>query len=91
MSLLINSFNILGDCRVANNCDLNAECAPNHQTRRYECVCNDGYRGNGLNCEADTCDIKRNCHSDAKCLYDRNTRLYKCQCNPGFTGMNKIN
>jgi len=32
-----------------NDCDINAECVVNyHLEREYECVCNNGYRGNGV-------------------------------------------
>ena len=37
-------------CDVVNNCDANARCEFDRDTRRYLCMCNEGYQGDGYQC-----------------------------------------
>ena len=45
---------VLGDCRHIPNCDVNAKCmfkrSFGKDTQIFQCKCNAGYKGNGLQC-----------------------------------------
>ena len=73
-------------CNVINNCGQNARCVYDDRERGYQCVCDNGYRGDGFVCDPEPCDIAHNCDGNARCQYDDRSRQYTCQCNPGFTG-----
>ncbi|KAK5643749.1 hypothetical protein RI129_007594 [Pyrocoelia pectoralis] len=78
-------------CNVVNNCDSQARCLYNQETGRYQCVCNDGFIGDGM-----FCYIERNCHNDPYMCHSRamcvkNVDLkYICECQPGYTGNGTI-
>lgn len=67
-------------CRVDANCHENAHCL------LKECICDDGYTGDGLNCtdinECETGDD--NCHLNADCF--NNDGSFKCACKSGYDG-----
>ncbi|KAK4886874.1 hypothetical protein RN001_003145 [Aquatica leii] len=79
------------DCSVANNCDPQAKCLYNQDIEHFNCVCNDGYIGDGL-----FCYVERNCQNDpymchprAMCIRTANNK-YVCECQPGFMGNGTI-
>ncbi|KAF5302810.1 hypothetical protein FQA39_LY01990 [Lamprigera yunnana] len=75
------------DCNVANNCDGQARCLYLQDVGRYQCICNEGYVGDGL-----FCHIERNCQNDpymchprAMCIRTTNNK-FVCECQPGYQG-----
>lgn len=71
-------------CDITNDCSPNAACTPIDTT--YQCICRDGFNGDGYNCVPDgTCRNDPNmCDLHASCLkrYD----IYVCECNAGYNG-----
>ncbi|XP_017878833.1 nidogen-1 isoform X2 [Ceratina calcarata] len=73
-------------CNVVNRCHPYAQCIFVAATSDYECRCNPGYEGDGLDCrrtevsclEVDICDPNASCQQEES--------LAKCVCNPGFEG-----
>ncbi|XP_076380704.1 nidogen isoform X1 [Megalopta genalis] len=73
-------------CNVVNRCHPYAQCVYVTSTGDYECRCNPGFNGNGVECtktevscmEVDICDPKASCQSEEP--------LAKCVCNPGYDG-----
>lgn len=37
-------------CDIENNCSAYATCQWNDQIGRYECICNPGFHGDGIDC-----------------------------------------
>ncbi|KAM9992577.1 hypothetical protein ACTFIY_010010 [Dictyostelium cf. discoideum] len=85
-----------------NVCGGNGECEnTDNKGTGYNCICKEGYKFNGTECEIDTCYIKNfkiDCGS-AKCNLTSNhftengidyNILYYCYCDEGFTLQNKI-
>lgn len=71
-------------CNVRNNCGLYASCAPNYRdSSNYECVCNDGYYGDGFVCllEVNCVNVPSLCSPNAKC--QSTTSGLKCICDIG--------
>lgn len=70
-------------CHVQNNCGLNAQCLLIAPPEGYECTCNPGYHGDGINCVPDeNCvNYPSMCHQNAKCV--STPAGYKCACNLG--------
>lgn len=71
-------------CEVKNDCHPNAICTPTDSS--YQCVCSEGYVGDGYSCTLDaTC---RNdpymCDMHASCL--KRSGAYACECNTGYYG-----
>ncbi|CAH3137179.1 unnamed protein product [Pocillopora meandrina] len=64
------------------DCDVNAEC--NNILGSYECMCEDGFHGNGTNCtDIDECTEEiHNCDVNAEC--NNTLGSYKCSCKDGF-------
>ncbi|XP_078048205.1 nidogen isoform X4 [Augochlora pura] len=73
-------------CNVVNRCHPYAQCVYVTSNGDYECRCNPGFNGNGIECtktevscmEVDICDPKASCQSEEP--------LAKCVCNPGYEG-----
>ncbi|OWF37427.1 uncharacterized protein LOC110467400 [Mizuhopecten yessoensis] len=67
-------------CRVDSNCHVHAKCI------LKQCVCDDGYSGDGINCidinECETGDD--NCHINSECI--NNEGSFDCSCKPGYEG-----
>lgn len=71
-------------CYVFNDCSIDAVCTPIDNT--YQCVCREGYIGDGYSCiQEDNCRNHPNlCDRNASCL--KRTDSYDCVCNSGYTG-----
>ncbi|EZA61094.1 nidogen-2 isoform X1 [Ooceraea biroi] len=73
-------------CNVVNRCHPYAQCIYMAATGDYECRCNPGYEGDGMECikteisclEVDICDPNASCQHEEP--------LAKCVCNPGYEG-----
>ncbi|XP_076672085.1 nidogen isoform X2 [Andrena cerasifolii] len=73
-------------CNVVNRCHPYAQCIYVPSTSDYECRCNAGYEGDGMECtktevsclEVDICDPNASCQHEEP--------LAKCVCNPGYEG-----
>ncbi|KAK0096570.1 hypothetical protein PV326_005114 [Microctonus aethiopoides] len=73
-------------CNVVNTCHPYAQCIYIRDREDYECQCNSGYEGDGIEClktdvsclEVDICDPNASCRPDEP--------IAKCVCNPGFEG-----
>ncbi|XP_011690826.1 PREDICTED: nidogen-2 isoform X2 [Wasmannia auropunctata] len=74
-------------CNVVNRCHPYAQCIPIPGTDNYECRCNPGYEGDGMECnktevsclEVDICDLNASCQQ-------QNEEDARCVCNPGYDG-----
>lgn len=71
-------------CDVARDCSADAACMPIKDS--YQCVCRDGFIGDGY-----TCTPERSCRIDpymcdvhASCI--KTSDSYECECNPGYNG-----
>ncbi|XP_075974166.1 nidogen [Anticarsia gemmatalis] len=71
-------------CEVKNDCSPYAVCTPILAT--YQCICQDGYYGDGYNCLPEaTCRNNPNmCDLHASCL--KREGVYICECNSGYNG-----
>ncbi|PZC85068.1 hypothetical protein B5X24_HaOG202832 [Helicoverpa armigera] len=71
-------------CDVANDCNINAICTFVDIT--YQCVCRDGFNGDGYTCIPEaTCRNDPNmCDLHASCL--KRHDVYSCECNSGYNG-----
>ncbi|XP_057336518.1 nidogen-like isoform X1 [Microplitis mediator] len=73
-------------CNVVNTCHPYAQCIFIKDTEEYECRCNPGYEGDGIECvktdvsclDIDICDPNASCRPDEP--------VAKCVCNPGYEG-----
>lgn len=75
-------------CDFVPNCHEKASCKFNVRKHRYECDCNENYRGDGKHCEPilQHCNVLNNCDSKANCVYNQRIREHQCVCNPGYNG-----
>ncbi|XP_012271445.1 nidogen-2 isoform X2 [Orussus abietinus] len=73
-------------CNVVNRCHPYAQCVYVISTGDYECRCNQGYEGDGMECtrmEVSCLDIDI-CDPNASCRHEEPSA--KCVCNPGYEG-----
>ncbi|XP_047530090.1 nidogen [Vanessa atalanta] len=71
-------------CDVANDCSPNAICTTTEAS--YQCICREGYFGDGYTCNAEM-NCRTNiylCDSHASCL--KTSEGYECECNTGYNG-----
>ena len=68
-------------------CSMFATC--HNKEGGYECICNEGFFGNGFACmDVDECATgDNNCDANATC--NNNPGGYECACNAGFIGDGK--
>jgi hypothetical protein len=68
----------------SDDCDSNANC--NNTPGGFECVCKDGFGGNGKLCHSlNDCEgLANTCHTDATCM--RGDDGVMCSCTTGFEG-----
>eukprot|EP01134_Creolimax_fragrantissima_P000184 CFRG0184T1 len=67
---------------ISNPCDNNADCLNTEGS--YNCICNAGFSGNGLECtDIDEC-TQNPCDSNAACVNTAGS--YTCTCNAGYSG-----
>ena len=78
------------------SCDLNDICGPhatcifNDDTLKSVCLCNEGFRGDGITCTPlDGCNAPSDCDPNAQCQFSRPHQRYQCTCNDGFQGDGK--
>lgn len=75
-------------CNLVPNCHEKAGCVLDHATKRFECQCKRGYKGDGHNCEKTIvpCNILNTCDVRAKCTYSLDEKRFLCQCLEGWIG-----
>lgn len=75
-------------CNLVGNCHEKAGCVLDIATKRFECQCKRGYKGDGYNCEKTIvpCNILNTCDVRAKCTYSLDEKRYLCQCLEGWVG-----
>ncbi|XP_050299870.1 nidogen [Anthonomus grandis grandis] len=83
-----NSSSFSVDCRTLNNCDSNAWCGYNELEQGFFCHCNEGFEGNGFNCQEErkSCQELNNCDPHALCTYNETIGQFRCVCSPGYAG-----
>nr|XP_012216142.1 PREDICTED: nidogen-2 isoform X2 [Linepithema humile] len=73
-------------CNVVNRCHPYAQCIYVSSTSYYECHCNPGYEGDGMECtKTDECNDNSDCEENERCTYHPMSSRYECTCNPGFS------
>ncbi|XP_043521390.1 nidogen isoform X4 [Frieseomelitta varia] len=73
-------------CNVVNRCHPYAQCIYVTSTGDYECRCNPGYEGDGMECaKTDECSSTNDCLENERCSYNPVSSRYECTCNPGFS------
>ncbi|XP_029175623.1 nidogen-2 isoform X2 [Nylanderia fulva] len=73
-------------CNVVNRCHPYAQCIYVTSTGDYECRCNPGYEGDGMECtKTDECNDNSDCEENERCTYHPISSRYECTCNPGFS------
>jgi hypothetical protein len=75
----------INECTTGtDNCNDNAECS--NTIGSFECECNNGYEGDGVNCvDIDECtDGLDNCHTEATCTNSPGS--FECECSEGYEG-----
>ncbi|EDW61724.1 nidogen [Drosophila virilis] len=83
-----NSEDLL-PCDVDSNCHINARCSWWEHQLRHICTCNEGYSGDGYNCDPieESCAIKPDiCDTHATCSYSDQLGKSECVCERGYTG-----
>eukprot|EP00494_Astrolonche_serrata_P022667 UN22924 len=71
----------INEC-LENPCDGNATCTDKDDG--FDCLCTNGYKGDGFSCQdIDEC-LENQCHSDAICT--NNDGGFECLCNNGYSG-----
>eukprot|EP01091_Cochliopodium_minus_P010394 TRINITY_DN273_c0_g1_i1.p1 TRINITY_DN273_c0_g1~~TRINITY_DN273_c0_g1_i1.p1 ORF type:complete len:490 (-),score=89.88 TRINITY_DN273_c0_g1_i1:50-1519(-) len=74
---------------VCDHCDPNAQCqykVNQYGERSYECICNDGYIGNGTSCARTNCSAQYECAGSSNYNYvGCNTTTSQCYCQATFT------
>ncbi|CAG5058827.1 unnamed protein product [Parnassius apollo] len=75
-------------CDAAHDCSLDAVCTPVDQS--YQCVCRDGFVGDGYTCTPEQ-SCRTNpymCDVHASCI--KASEGYECECNTGYNGNGSI-
>ncbi|XP_018362024.1 PREDICTED: nidogen-2 isoform X2 [Trachymyrmex cornetzi] len=73
-------------CNVVNRCHPYAQCIYVTSTGDYECRCNPGYEGDGMECiKTDECNDNSECEKNEQCTYHPMSSRYECTCKPGFS------
>jgi nidogen (entactin) len=73
-------------CNVVNRCHPYAQCIYVPSTSDYECRCNPGYEGDGMECtKTDECNDNSECEKNEQCTYHPISSRYECTCKPGFS------
>ncbi|XP_025991116.1 nidogen isoform X2 [Solenopsis invicta] len=73
-------------CNVVNRCHPYAQCIYVTSTGDYECRCNPGYEGDGMECtKTDECNDNSECENNEQCTYHPMSSRYECTCKPGFS------
>ncbi|XP_043265975.1 nidogen isoform X2 [Colletes gigas] len=73
-------------CNVVNRCHPYAQCIYVTSTADYECRCNPGYEGDGMDCtKTDECNVDSDCLENERCSYNPTSTRYECVCNPDFS------
>lgn len=71
-------------CDISNDCNIDASCSL--VVNSYQCICKDGFTGDGYTCTPDQ-SCRNNpfmCSLHASCL--KKSDGYVCECNSGYTG-----
>ncbi|XP_043926817.1 fibrillin-2-like [Protopterus annectens] len=71
-----------------NACSVNATCTKNNSTGSSNCVCKQGFTGNGTICTDINECAYTNCSSNATCINTPGS--YTCVCAAGFTGDGQV-
>ncbi|VVC93154.1 unnamed protein product [Leptidea sinapis] len=75
-------------CTNSSDCELNAECRIDINTREYICQCIEGY----IKDQSDACIPDKQlcngavCAEHSSCLYDDSVRVNYCHCDDGYEG-----
>ncbi|XP_039956515.1 nidogen [Bactrocera tryoni] len=72
-------------CDVDANCHINATCEWYENEMRHACTCNQGFQGDGYNCELINTSCAYNgdiCDPHAYCVYEES----RCVCEDGYEG-----
>ena len=79
-------FSDIDECLGADTNDCHEMATCSNQEGSYECSCNDGWEGDGVNCDdVNECtDGTAACHSRADCSNTEGS--YRCTCQAGFIG-----
>ncbi|KAL0115113.1 hypothetical protein PUN28_010595 [Cardiocondyla obscurior] len=73
-------------CNVVNRCHPYAQCIYVTSTGDYECRCNPGYEGDGMECaKTDECSGNSECEKNEQCTYHPTSSRYECTCKPGYS------
>ncbi|XP_076239485.1 nidogen isoform X2 [Calliopsis andreniformis] len=73
-------------CNVVNRCHPYAHCIYVTSTGDYECRCNPGYEGDGMECaKTDECRGDSDCSENERCSYNPSSSRYGCTCVPGYS------
>lgn len=87
-------YNFLVPCDVIDNCHReHGHCEFDQNLGRFECVCDPGFDGNGVECNEIDTNCKSNpdyCDPHADCVYNSTTRENVCVCQRGFEGSGRV-
>jgi hypothetical protein len=73
-----------GDASQNDACDPD-DCGDDAHCEGTRCVCDDGFSGDGVRCEAvDRCTTSNDCDDNAECVESGGVK--SCACNEGFSG-----
>lgn len=84
---LLECKSVIPTCNIKNNCGLFASCLPDYRNPEvYNCVCNQGYTGDGFHCtpEVNCQNTPSICDPNAECQFMSNG--WQCICGQGFIG-----
>ncbi|XP_078048195.1 nidogen isoform X3 [Augochlora pura] len=73
-------------CNVVNRCHPYAQCVYVTSNGDYECRCNPGFNGNGIECtKTDKCSSNADCTEGEMCSYNPSSSRHECTCSPGYS------